>query len=446
MTINKVERCPYSRMGHSGLALVGEMARISGLDDLCQRISPKKNPHIPERDIVRTLCGLICQGKTDFDNVRQVMDDDFFKYGLDVSKVPSAEIMRQRFKSLALEGNLARHLPGCSVNLYKKSGMQPETVRAGDQEMVRLDVDVSIMDNSDTKKEGAEYTYDNRFGFAPIFAHFGNGWLVNLELRPGNVHSAGPGTRDFLDDSLEYGQRMVSEYPLLTIMDSGFDSAELIKTLHARKGTEFIIKHNLRREPEWKWLEEAQSNAVHTQPFKNRKEKGVKYFGSIRRTVSGIESPVRMVYEVTEITSKNGQPYLLPIVRINAFWTSLETSEKEIIRLYRERGTSEQYHSELKTDMDMERLPSGNFEINRAFLHLGMLVYNMLRVVSRDMVISRALGLKKASRRRTKTVINNVMFMCGRIVRGGRILRLKLACPPAWHQFFARLFYRLQQA
>lgn len=71
-------------------------------------------------------------------------------------------------------------MPGCSVNLYKKSGMQPETLQAGDQEMVRLDIDVSIIDNSDTKKEGAEYTYDNRFGFAPIFAHFGDVWLVNL--------------------------------------------------------------------------------------------------------------------------------------------------------------------------------------------------------------------------------------------------------------------------
>jgi hypothetical protein len=354
--------------------------------------------------------------------------------------------MRQRFKSLALEGNLARHLPGCSVNLYKKSGMQPEIVRAGDQEMVRLDIDVSIMDNSDTKKEGAEYTYDNRFGFAPIFAHFGGGWLVNLELRPGNVHSSGPGTGDFIKASLEYGQRMVKDAPLLTIMDSGFDSAELMGIMHRRQGSEFIIKHNLRRESDQKWLEEARNNAVWKQDFKNRKEKGTKYYGSIYKQVKGIDSPVRMVFEVTEITSQKGQPLLFPFVRINAFWTSLKASEKEIIRLYRERGTSEQYHSELKTDMDLERLPAGNFEINRAFLLLGMLVYNMLRVVSQDMVLSRALGLKKASRRRMKTVINNVMFMCGKIVRGGRRVKLKLACHPAWHQFFVRLFSRLQQA
>lgn len=138
---------------------------------------------------------------------------------------------------------------------------------------------------------------------------------------------------DFFKDSLEYGQRMISEYPLLTIMDSGFGSAELIKTLHSRKGADFIVKHNLRRESERKWLEEAQSNAVQKQGFKNRKEKGVKYLGSIRRTVNGIELPVRMVYEVTEINSLKGQPLLLPFVRINAFWTSLEANEKEGIRL-----------------------------------------------------------------------------------------------------------------
>jgi hypothetical protein len=433
-------------MGHSGLALVGEMARISGLDDLCQKISPKKNPHIPERDIIKTLCGLICQGKSDFDNVRQVMDDNFFQYALDLSKIPSAEIMRQRFKSLALEGGLADYLPECSVELFNKSGMQPETVQVGEQMMVRLDIDVSIMDNSDTKKEGAEYTYYNRFGFAPIFAHFGGGWLVNLELRSGNVHSYGPGTGDFIKASLEYGQKMVKDAPLLTIMDSGFDSSELMGILHRRQDSEFIIKHNLRRESEQKWLDEARNNAAWKQDFKNRKEKGTKYYGSIYKQVKGIDSPVRMVFEVTEIISQKGQSLLIPFVRINAFWTSLKASEKEIIRLYRERGTSEQYHSELKTDMDLERLPAGNFEINRAFLLLGMLVYNMLRVVSQDMVLSQALGLKKASRRRMKTVINNVMFMCGKIVRGGRRVKLKLACPPAWHQFFVRLFCRLQLA
>ena len=48
--------------------------------------------------------------------------------------------------------------------------------------------------------------------------------------------------------------------------------------------------------------------------------------------------------------------------------------------------------AELKSEMDMERLPSGKFVVNSAFLLLGMLVYNMLKVVGRGMVFARALG------------------------------------------------------
>jgi hypothetical protein len=36
----------------------------------------------------------------------------------------------------------------------------------------------------------------------------------------------------------------------------------------------------------------------------------------------------------------------------------------DIIALYRDHGTHEQFHSEFKTDMDLERLPSGKFETN----------------------------------------------------------------------------------
>jgi hypothetical protein len=32
-----------------------------------------------------------------------------------------------------------------------------------------------------------------------------------------------------------------------------------------------------------------------------------------------------------------------------------------VIELYRQHATSEQFHSEFKTDLDLERLPTGKF-------------------------------------------------------------------------------------
>ena len=53
----------------------------------------------------------------------------------------------------------------------------------------------------------------------------------------------------------------------------------------------------------------------------------------------------------------------------------------ELISLYHDHSTSEQYHSEIKSGMELERLLSYNFSSNSLILHLGMLAYNMLRII-----------------------------------------------------------------
>ncbi len=53
---------------------------------------------------------------------------------------------------------------------------------------------------------------------------------------------------------------------------------------------------------------------------------------------------------------------------------------EDVIRLYREHSTCEKFHSELKTDMDLERLPSVKFATNAPVLLLGMMAYNGLRL------------------------------------------------------------------
>lgn len=46
--------------------------------------------------------------------------------------------------------------------------------------------------------------------------------------------------------------------------------------------------------------------------------------------------------------------------------------------LYHAHDESEQYHSEIKTDMDVERLPSGKFESNKLVFELTLIAYNIL--------------------------------------------------------------------
>ena len=124
-------------------------------------------------------------------------------------------------------------------------------------------------DNDDTKKEGAEFTYNNQFGFNPVFAHLGWGWMVNARLRPGSAHSLAPGTKDFIFQSLQYGKSMIQD-PLLLVMDSGFGSQEVILDLINADRVDFIVKHNLRQESEEEWLETAKANCQEMESFDTR--------------------------------------------------------------------------------------------------------------------------------------------------------------------------------
>ena len=63
------------------------------------------------------------------------------------------------------------------------------------------------------------------------------------------------------------------------------------------------------------------------------------------------------------------------------WWTNTGFTDREVIGHYHAHGESEQFHSELKTDMNLERLPSGKFETNELVPELAVLSYNVLRMI-----------------------------------------------------------------
>ena len=95
--------------------------------------------------------------------------------------------------------------------------------------------------------------------------------------------------------------------------------------------------------------------------------------------------------------------------------TSLDLPEEKVIALYRDHGTSEQFHSEMKSELDLERLPSGKFVTNALILEMGVLAYNLLRLLGQ-------VGLKDykqrhpSKRRRLRTVIQELLCVAARVV------------------------------
>lgn len=125
-------------------------------------------------------------------------------------------------------------------------------------------------------------------------------------------------------------------------------------------------------------------------------------------------------------------------IEVEAWWTNLGDPDEEIISLYHAHGECEQFHSEVKTDMDLERLPSGKFATNALILELGMIAYNILRMIGQGTIGGRAPRQKRdVKRRRLRTVISNLIMMAGHITMHARQLITGLGRSNIWRHIFS---------
>ena len=107
--------------------------------------------------------------------------------------------------------------------------------------------------------------------------------------------------------------------------------------------------------------------------------------------------------------------------------TNLWISDQKVIGLYHAHSECEQFHSEIKTDMDLDRLPSGRFETNELVLELAVLTYNILRMIGQESISRRGTATKQKVRRRIlRTVIGNMILMAGHITEHARQMLLCL--------------------
>ena len=70
---------------------------------------------------------------------------------------------------------------------------------------------------------------------------------------------------------------------------------------------------------------------------------------------------------------EQGQVLWMLKIEVERWWTSLTIEPEQVIERYRDHGRSAQFHSEIKTELDWERLPPGKWATNRLVLMLGLL-------------------------------------------------------------------------
>lgn len=425
----------------SGLSLVGQVLGKSDLIKKANRMRTEKRsqPQIKNGDILLTMIGLLSLGKSDFENVNEFhKDEEFYKIALGIAYgIPSESSLRNRLDGIGT--SMDQKILDGNIDMFRACEFEPSPLNCG---CVPVDIDVSPFDNSGSHKVGVSRTYKNFDGYAPIFAYIGTeGYLCNAELREGRQHCQS-GTPEFLAETIAAAKQMTKR-SLLFRMDSGNDAIENMLILHWQDTQlKFLIKHNFRREDRYAIAEELKSVC---QNVKHPRDGKTVYIGSTWRNFSTEkdgEFAIRMVYEITErTTSADGQTMLFPETEINMYWTSLGVSDEELIELYHNHAVCEQYHSEIKTDMGIERLPSGKFETNSLILKLTMIAYNILRIIGTAAMKGHDMPVRHSTikRRRIRTVIDNLILIAGHLTDHARKLRLALGHSNGWISTFLRV-------
>jgi hypothetical protein len=426
---------------HSGLALIGLcINRFSDLPKQVARKMTRGQDKISHTDIVRSMLGLLCLGKSDYEAVSAMRDDTYFKQSLGISNVPSVERLRQR-----LDENAETLLPiikDCAVTMLKK-GKVPIT--GLDTGHIPLDADVFPMDNSNTKKEGVSRTYHGKDGYAPIAAYLGlEGWCLEVELRPGSQHSQ-EGFVPYLNRVIDRARTLTAK-KLLVRLDSAHDALETRLALRDREKVSYIIKWNPRREDTSALSARAFAEGVVTEPRPGKKVALL----TIRKSQEH-EGQMFFFTKVVRVTErsidKRGQVLLIPEVTVEGWWTSLDLPEQKIIKLYENHGLSEQFHSEFKSDLDLERLPSGKFATNALIMALGSFAYNILRLIGQLGLLGDYSPVRHpAKRRRLKTVIQELVYLAARLVSTARRLKLRFSRHCPGFEAFARVYSWLSAA
>ena len=232
-------------------------------------------------------------------------------------------------------------------------------------------------------------------------------------------------------------------------MDAGNDRIDNIKVF-MEEHVEWIIKRNLRRESKEKWFQIAKEAGV-----KERLRDGKTVWrGVTYRYVPKLKEKLRIVFEVTKRTkTPDGQLLLIPDIDVDTYYTSMDFSPEETIDvLYHDHATCEQFHSEIKSDMDLERLPSKYFDTNGVVLLIGMLAYNILRLCGQESlrddngtIHQRPRYRKEAGRRRIRTVMQDLIYIASHLTSHSRKWYLSFGRYCVWNKVWQHIYKSFTQ-
>lgn len=418
----------------TGLNLIAKLLKAINADEIFKDYNLSKKSTFQlfsDKDILLSFIGLLATGNSRYEDVDFFKQDPIFNKALDLGSVPSKESIRQRLDEIAsTNSDILGVLEKINFSLLKKYA-EPCPIKNTD--LVPVDFDVTVLDNTGSKKEGVEQSYRPKIkGYAPMMTNIGSqGYLLNHQFRKGSSHSNCSGTSEYITASMFYARSLCRRQKLLARFDSGNDSDINIFMLSQFSNAFFIMKKPLKGKNTKHTKYTLTQEVVENFDSKIKLDSNTVRYFSEKPAMAGVwdekdelqKVDCRLILSVVEIHNdlNTGQPLLIPYRSLHLWRTNLPKSKysaQDIVALYKDHGTSEQFHSEFKSDLDIERLPSSKYKTNEVIVALSQLVFNLLRIIGQKALCYKLFNPKnKYSRIRIRTVILKIMNLPSLVFR-----------------------------
>lgn len=269
-----------------------------------------------------------------------------------------------------------------------------------------IDGDSSIHEVYGKKKEGADYSYNNKWSYNALYMSIAEtGDMVYQELRSGSTYSSA-GAREKLPGIIERLQGYFGEMRFRG--DSAFYDKEIVKVCNKR-GVEFYIVADQTgkllgrvmeiEEGQWKPFHEGkpQGKGRRNRVQKRKKRKNHKKAVALRRNLTlkvrgkaevasfeyqpiDWEKPYRFVVKRTEIIDKTHQLYFedkLCKYAYHIIATNSKKNDAQVMQVAQRRANQENLIKDFKDGLGLSHVPTGFFNANKVYFLIAALAWNI---------------------------------------------------------------------
>jgi len=417
------------------IALVDEFAEAIGLPEKVEQEfpAPGSNAGIDPSVYVRTLMYHFSEGGRHIEDTRQIKFDKGFRSLIDLGRMPGPDAIGDWLRRMGSGGGqealrccndmvVRRYLKKARTQDGKKEATEGENLdseEAGGKKLT-LDVDATIIE---ADKGDGETAYDGTVGYHPMLGFLSDGrgrpCCSYVKFRQGNA-SPQTGIEEAITHTLELVKDEGRNLGYFR-SDSAAYQSDVINLL-SDEGIGYTITAD---------LDEAVQKATQAIPeggwevlldrdgFKTGRE-----VSETVHTMNDSDHAFRLVIwrEQTE------DPSLFALAdedfyRYGAVITNVsekEMSAEEVLHFHRGRGNAERFIGEAKSGVGLRHLPCGQERANRIWFGIGMLTYNLLKLMQQQVLPSGWKG------RTIQTLRRKALRLVGKVTKSARQLTLKV--------------------